>query len=114
MTYRVVNNQELPGNSSSYQFEGELYGGANVSFFLNATPPGRGPKLHKHPYEEVFIVQAGELVFSVGDEIITATAGQIVIVPAETPHKFVNHTAQLTHHVDIHVSKRMSTTWLEE
>ena len=38
--YRVVNNQELPGNSSSYQFEGALHGAANVSFFLSATPPG--------------------------------------------------------------------------
>lgn len=114
MTYRIVNNQELPGNSSSYQFEGELHGAANVSCFLNATPPGHGPALHKHPYEEIFIVQAGQLVFTVGEETLTAGEDQIVIVAAGTPHKFINATAQVARHVDIHASKRMITTWLEE
>jgi quercetin dioxygenase-like cupin family protein len=70
--------------------------------------------LHKHPYEELFIVQAGELEFRVGDETITATEGQIVVVPPETPHKFTNRTNQVVRHVDIHVSKRMITTWLEQ
>lgn len=114
MTYRIVNNQELPGNSSSYQFEGALHGAANVSFFLSATPPGHGPALHKHPYEEIFIVQAGQLVFTVDNDTVTADEGQIVIVATGTPHKFINSTAQVARHVDIHVSKRMITTWLEE
>lgn len=114
MTYTIVNNQDLPGNSRSYQFEGELQGAVNLSFFLNATPPGHGPALHKHPYEEIFIVQAGQLVFTVDDDTVTVGEGQIVIVAAGTPHKFINSTAQVARHVDIHVSKRMITTWLEE
>jgi mannose-6-phosphate isomerase-like protein (cupin superfamily) len=114
MAYTVVNNHELPGNSTSYQFEGGLHGDANVSFFLSVTPPGRGPELHQHPYEEIFIVQAGQLLFSVGDEQVTAGAGQIVIVPPQTPHKFINCGNQVAQHVDIHASKRMSTTWLEQ
>ena len=66
------------------------------------------------PYEEIFIVQAGQSVFTVGDDTVTAGEDQIVIVSAGTPHKFMNSTAQVTRHVDIHVSKRMITTWLEE
>jgi mannose-6-phosphate isomerase-like protein (cupin superfamily) len=35
-------------------------------------------------------VQEGELTFTVGDETVEATGGQIVIALAGTPHKFVN------------------------
>jgi quercetin dioxygenase-like cupin family protein len=35
-----------------------------VSFILIDAPPGSGPKLHKHPHEEVFVVQEGEVTFT--------------------------------------------------
>jgi mannose-6-phosphate isomerase-like protein (cupin superfamily) len=111
---QIVNTADLPGGETSRQFEGYLYGGANVSFFLSATPPGRGPALHTHPYAEVFVVQAGSLTFVVGDETIDATAGQVVVVPAGVPHKFTNTGSAIAGHVDIHTSARMETTWLEE
>jgi quercetin dioxygenase-like cupin family protein len=110
---RVVNAAELPG-STSRQFEGYLYGDVHVSFFVSATPPGRGPSLHRHPYEEVFVVQEGSLTFVVGDETIEATGGQIIIVPAGVLHKFTNTSSAIAHHLDIHTSSRMETTWLEE
>lgn len=110
----VVNTDELPGGSTSRQFEGYLHGDAHVSFFLSDTPPGRGPSLHKHPYEEVFVVQAGQLTFTVGDATIKAIAGQIVIAPPDTPHKFVNTGSEPARHIDIHISPRMVTTWLED
>jgi mannose-6-phosphate isomerase-like protein (cupin superfamily) len=53
-------------------------------------PPGRGPKLHEHPYEEVFIVQEGTVTFTAGDDLVEAKGGQVVVVPAGVPHKFVN------------------------
>ena len=62
----------------------------DVSFSLSETPPGQGPELHKHPYEEVFVVQEGELTFTVGDTTVEATGGQIVVAPAGALHKFVN------------------------
>jgi len=110
----IVNKDDLPTNSTSRQFEGYLHDGVNVSFFWNNTPPGRGPSLHKHPYEEVFLVQEGKLTFTVGDSTIEVTSGQIVIVPPDVPHKFVNSDSKPTSHIDIHVSPRMITTWLEE
>jgi mannose-6-phosphate isomerase-like protein (cupin superfamily) len=62
----------------------------NVSFFLVESPPGRGAGLHKHPYEEVFVLQEGEATFTIGEDVIAARGGQIVVVPADVPHKFVN------------------------
>lgn len=109
----LVNTHDLPGGQTSRQFEGYLHGDANVSFFINTTPPGKGPSLHQHPYEEVFIVQEGHLTFTVGDTTIVAVGGQIVVVPPEMPHKFINSGSESARHVDIHVSPRMITTWLE-
>ncbi len=106
---RIVNAADLPGK----QFEGSLYGDVPVSFFVSATQPGRGPKLHKHPYAEIFVLHAGTLTFVAGEETIEAAAGQIVIVPPGVPHKFTNTGIEVAHHVDIHTSDRMVTTWLE-
>jgi mannose-6-phosphate isomerase-like protein (cupin superfamily) len=78
----VISNDELPNNGSVYRFEGFLYGDVDVSFFRSETPPGQGPELHAHPYEEVFVVQEGELTFTVGDTTVEATGGQIVVAPA--------------------------------
>jgi mannose-6-phosphate isomerase-like protein (cupin superfamily) len=77
-------------------------------------PPGSGPKLHKHPYEEVFVVQEGEVTFTAGQESIEVTAGQVVVVAAGSPHKFVNSGAGRLRQVDIHSSERFVTGWLED
>ncbi|HEU5103503.1 MAG TPA: cupin domain-containing protein [Roseiflexaceae bacterium] len=108
----VINTADLPGKTSR-QFEGYHYGAVDVSFFVSATPPGRGPSLHTHPYAEVFVVQAGNLTFVVGDETIEAGAGQIVIAPAGVAHKFTNTGSGIAQHLDIHTSAKMETTWLE-
>ena len=109
----ILSTASLPGETAR-QFEGYHYGDVHVSFFVSATPPGRGPSLHTHPYAEVFIVQQGSLTFIVGDETIEATAGQIVIVPTGVPHKFTNTSSAVAYHIDIHTNGQMETTWLEE
>lgn len=114
MPHIIVAKDELPHGETAHRFEGYRYGDAEVSFFLSDTPPGRGPSLHTHPYVEVFVVQEGELTFTVGDATIEATGGQIVVAPAGAPHKFVNCGTGKARHVDIHTSRRMITEWLEE
>ena len=111
---QVISHDELPNNGSVYTFEGYQYADVDVSFFLSDTAPGKGPDLHKHPYDEVFVVQEGELTFTVGEETIKATGGQIVIAPTGAPHKFVNSGTGRAKHIDIHTSRRMITDWLEE
>jgi mannose-6-phosphate isomerase-like protein (cupin superfamily) len=111
---RIVDREELPHSETAYRFEGKLYGDADVSFFLSDTPPGKGPSLHTHPYDEVFIVQTGMLTFTVGEATVEAKEGQIVVAPAGTPHRFLNSGAERSRHVDIHTSGRMITEWLEE
>lgn len=104
---------DLPNSRTSARFEGHHFGDVAVSFFLSDSPPGHGPELHRHPYAEVFVVQDGTLTFTVGEDDVVATAGQIVVVPAGTPHKFVNSGNEPARHIDIHANSRMVTEWLE-
>jgi mannose-6-phosphate isomerase-like protein (cupin superfamily) len=107
MMTHVIARDELPHGAIAHKFEGYRYGDVNVSFFLVDCPPGSGAGLHTHPYEEVFVVQEGEATFTVGDARIEATGGQIVVVPAGVPHKFVNSGTGPLRQVDIHPSGRI-------
>jgi quercetin dioxygenase-like cupin family protein len=59
-----------------------------ASIFVTRYERGQGPDLHVHPYPEVFVVQTGTATFTVGSEKLTVGAGNIVTVPADTPHGF--------------------------
>ena len=48
-----------------------------------------------------------------GGEEIRADAGQIVIVPSNTPHKFTNAGSTPLETIDIHESGKFITEWLE-
>lgn len=114
MVHTVVAIEDLPHSGSAHRFEGHRHGGADVSFFISDTPPGKGPSLHVHPYDEVFVVQEGNLTFTVGKDTVEAKGGHIVVAPAGTPHKFVNSGTGRARHVDIHTSGHMSAEWLED
>ena len=86
---------------------------AAVSVIVVDAPPGSGPKLHSHPYEEIFVIQDGTVTFTAGDETIEANGGQVVIVPGGVPHRFVNTGEGRLRQVDIHASDRFITDWLE-
>jgi mannose-6-phosphate isomerase-like protein (cupin superfamily) len=75
--------------------------------------PGGGPRLHRHPYPETFVIRQGTGLFTVGDEEIRASAGQILVVPANTPHKFTNLGPGALETIDIHERGTFATEWLE-
>src|SRR3712207_5009434 len=110
----VIDRDELPQSATAHKFEGYHYGDAKVSFFLTDAPPGSGPRLHTHPYGEVFVVQEGQATFTAGDATIEASTDQIVVVPAGMPHRFVNSGTGPLRQLSIHPSERMVTEWLEE
>ena len=114
MTFLINMTELLLSGETARVFEGSQYGDTNVSFFLIDAPPGDGPSLHSHPYEEIFVIQAGQVTFTVGNAIIEATGGQIVIAPAGVPHKFVNSGKTPLRSINIHPISRMITEWLED
>lgn len=110
----VIRQAELkPGASRTVRFEGQEHG-SQVSFFLVDNDPGQGPGLHVHPYTETWIVQTGEVEFTVGAEKIRARAGDIVVAPSGIPHKFRNIGSGRLQAVCIHASENIVQDWVEE
>jgi quercetin dioxygenase-like cupin family protein len=110
---QVISRDDLPTDGLTWEFQGYQFSDSNVSFIIVEARPGERVKLHSHPYEEVFIVQEGQATYTVGDQTIEVSAGQIVIAPANIPHAFVNSGSGILRQVDIHVSPRFITTWYE-
>jgi mannose-6-phosphate isomerase-like protein (cupin superfamily) len=95
---------------------GDLVGadhGASISLILNESEPGAGPRLHRHPYDETWVIEAGQIAFQLGDELATAGPGDIVIVPRGVPHKFTNTGPGRSKLICIHASPRFIGEWLE-
>jgi mannose-6-phosphate isomerase-like protein (cupin superfamily) len=113
-SYTVLNRERLPNDGNTYEFEGVRYQEAHVSFIWVDMPPGGSVRLHQHPYQEIFIIQEGVATFTVGSVVLEACAGQIIIVPADTPHKFTNSSDQRLRQIDIHANRKFITQWLEE
>ncbi|MFC7594046.1 cupin domain-containing protein [Terrabacter sp. GCM10028922] len=95
----------------------QLPGGAGVSIILESTTKeGVGPRLHQHPYAETFVIRRGWATFTVGAgdgaRELVGRAGQVLVVPAETPHRF--RTGRDGYEaVHIHANERFVTEWLE-
>src|SRR5918996_3065291 len=81
--------EQLPFVGMSYEFHGEKQGAPFSAYIVDAKP-GQGPPLHTHPYVEVAFIIEGRATITVGDERREVRAGGIVIIPAGTPHRFVN------------------------
>ena len=114
MNYTLIDRDELPRDRNTYDFEGSQHSDTEVSFIWVDMPPGGSIRLHKHPYKEIFIIQEGVGTFTVGSATLEAHAGQIIIVPADMPHKFRNSSDGRLKQIDIHVSRQFITVWLED
>jgi len=114
VNYTIINRDDLPYDGNTYEFVGSQYHDTEISFIWVDMPPGGLVKLHKHPYKEIFIIQEGTATFTVGSIILEAYAGQIIIVPADVPHKFMNSSDKQLKQIDIHINKQFITDWLED
>lgn len=108
---RLHELEELRSSETACLFEGAKHGdGIAGSMFVTTPPPGRGPQLHLHPYAELFLVELGEATFTVGDEQVVVSAGQVVVVPPDTPHRFENTGSATLRVVSFHPSPQVEQT----
>lgn len=105
---RIIPIEDLRRGAAAALFEG----GDEValSIFVTAYPRGRGPDLHLHPYPEVFVVQTGTASFTAGPQQLTVTGGNLVIVPANTPHGFKGAGDDTLRVVSVHPSPTVIQT----
>ena len=85
--------------------------GTGLSILFYATEEvGVGPQWHVHTYDEVFIVRTGRALFTIGDKKMEARAGDVLLGPANVPHKYHNLGPGLLETTDIHLSDR----WIQK
>jgi mannose-6-phosphate isomerase-like protein (cupin superfamily) len=87
--------------------------GATISLILDNSEPGHGPRLHRHPYDETWVVQEGNLTFQLGDDQFKVGPGDIIIAPPGAPHRFTNDGPGRSKLVCIHANPTFNTEWLE-
>jgi len=104
-----IDLEQLPFVGMSYELVGETQG-APLSAYIVKAKPGQGPPLHTHPYVEVAFTIEGCATITVGHEQREVKAGGIVVIPADTPHRFVNSGDTTLRQIDIHASPRFIQT----
>jgi quercetin dioxygenase-like cupin family protein len=108
-----LRQDELPWSAIAHELVGVDHGLDVCVLFVDA-PPGDGPALHRHPYDELFIVLDGEARFTVDGEAVDARAGDILVAEAGEAHAFVNSGTGPLRQVDVHLSPGFSTEWLDD
>ena len=63
-----------------------------------------------HPYVEVSFTLEGTATITVGDDTREVKAGGIVVIPANTPHRFVNSGGGVLRQIAIHTSPKFIQT----
>ena len=87
--------------------------GATISLILDRSGPGEGPRLHRHTYDETWVVVAGEISFQLGDSVHRAGPGDVVIAPPGVPHRFTVDGPVRAMLVCIHANPTTVTEWLD-
>ncbi len=95
-------------------FEGKSLDTDATVLFYSTVNVGEGPVWHVHPYDEVFIMRKGRARFTIGEHKIDAEAGDILMGPANVPHKYENLGPGPLESTDIHVSDSWIQTDLDD
>jgi quercetin dioxygenase-like cupin family protein len=62
----------------------------SITVLEDVTPPGHGPPLHAHPFEEWFYILEGSFLFELGGKPFSVAVGDFVHAPSNKPHVFQN------------------------
>ncbi len=81
-----------------------------LSFYVTEFERGEGTRLRLHPYPELFLVERNEALFTVGKEELAVRAGHFVLVPADTPHRYVGASDEAVRVVSVQPSGRIEQT----
>lgn len=73
--------------------------GSSIEIFDTRGVPGGGPPPHTHPWEEIYVVLAGEMDVVIDGRTTRLRAGGHAHVPAGTPHAYT--TLDDTHFLTI-------------
>ena len=70
--------------------EGRRNGYKNLTIGITETFPNGAPPMHSHEGEESHVLLEGEILYALGDTLVTVKAPYIVNIPEGMPHAFKN------------------------
>jgi mannose-6-phosphate isomerase-like protein (cupin superfamily) len=108
----IVPLDDLEHTEHSHEFVGAEHGDVPFSVILVHSQPGVGPKLHRHPYAEVFVVESGQATFRIGDETVVVEGGNVVVSPPGEAHGFTNTGQAELRLTAINGGATFDTEWL--
>ncbi len=100
----------VPGR---FLLEGSRFGLDHLTFVLGETAPGGTIPLHRHTYEELFIVHGGRGAYTVGEATVEAGPGDVALIPSGVAHRFVNDGAETLYHTAVHAKGTFELEYLE-
>jgi quercetin dioxygenase-like cupin family protein len=104
---KIVRLSDLkPETDRAARFQGADFG-ADTSFFVVTSPPGRGVNRHRHPYQETLIILEGEIEMVVDGHTQLIKDDNAIVVPAKTWHSFINKSPHNALLVTIHASPKI-------
>lgn len=113
MFHHLKASQFIADGERTAHFDGEAYD-AGISFFDVDVGFGEGPPLHHHAYAETWIIKKGLAEFTVDETKTFGRLGDIIVVPAFTPHKFTSRGDDRLQMVCIHAASKIKQVDLEE
>jgi mannose-6-phosphate isomerase-like protein (cupin superfamily) len=108
----IIEFDDLDHSEHAHEFVGAEHGDVPFSVIVVHSAPGVGPRLHRHPYAEVFIVESGQATFQLGDDELVVNGGTVVVGPPDVPHGFVNSGSGELRLTAIHGAGEFDTEWL--
>ncbi len=100
----------VPGR---FLLEGSRFGLDHLTLVLGETAPGGEARLHRHNYEELFIVHAGWGTYTVGEETVEAGPGDVVLIPSGVPHRYANRGREILRHTAVHATGAFVLDYLD-
>jgi mannose-6-phosphate isomerase-like protein (cupin superfamily) len=113
MFHHLRTSQFTAAGERTAHFDGGPYQ-AGVSFFDVDVGLGEGPPLHLHSYPETWIIKNGQVEFTIDKTKTFGRLGDIIVVPAFTPHKFISCSQNRLQMICIHAASKIEQTNLEE
>jgi mannose-6-phosphate isomerase-like protein (cupin superfamily) len=104
---------DLPTLGFSHRLVGADNGDVGACMYFVNAPPGKGPVLHRHPYDKIAIVQSGTARWTVEGADFDVGAGEVLVVKAGEAHKFKNVGTVPLVQFDVHLGKRFEQENLE-
>jgi len=84
-------------------------GATHAAVYLAEVPPGKeGPPLHMHEFDQFYFVLQGTLSVEIGLKRYEVPPGQLVVLPAQVPHRQWNEQDETEQHLTIIVPEPMA------